>query len=64
MMSKNLSVCLSVTNFDLNYFRTDEIEWAEIFWGMSLSKSHISPLLNLYIVEDPETGKPLLQDDD
>ena len=35
-----LSVCLSVTNFDLNYFRTGEIEWAKIFWGISLSKSH------------------------
>ena len=30
--------CLSVTNFDLNYLRTGEIEWAEIFGGISLSK--------------------------
>ena len=34
MVSKNLSlglsVSLSVTNFDLNYFRTGEIELAEI----------------------------------
>ena len=26
---KNLSVCLSVTNFDPNYLRTGRIEWAE-----------------------------------
>ena len=31
MVSKNLSVFLSVTNFDLNYFRTGKIEWAEIY---------------------------------
>ena len=30
MVSKNLSVCLSVTNFDPNYLRTGRIEWAEI----------------------------------
>ena len=29
MVSKNLSVCLSVAKFDLNYLRTGEIEWAE-----------------------------------
>ena len=28
-LSKNLSVCLSVTNFDLNYFRTGLTEWAK-----------------------------------
>ena len=38
MVSKNLSVCLSVTNFDINYIRTGEIEWDEIFFS--------SPLLN------------------
>ena len=26
MVSKNLSVCLSVSNFDLNYLRTGEID--------------------------------------
>ena len=38
MVSKNLSVCLSVTYFDLQYLRTGEIEWAEIVLGISLSK--------------------------
>ena len=33
-----LSVCLSITHFDLNSLRTGEIEWAEIFLGMSLSR--------------------------
>ena len=33
MVSKNLSVCLSVTKFDPNYLRTGRTEWAEIFWG-------------------------------
>ena len=33
MVSKNLSVCLSVEKFDLNYLRTGEIELAEIFLG-------------------------------
>ena len=32
-------VCPSVTKFDLNYLWTGEIEWDEIFWGISLSKS-------------------------
>ena len=41
MVSKNLFVCLSVTNFDLNYLRTGEIELAKIFYRISLSKSHI-----------------------
>ena len=27
-------VCLSLTNFDLNYLRTGEIEWAEIFFSL------------------------------
>ena len=36
-----LSVCLSVAKFDLNYLRTGEIEWADIFFRISLSKSHI-----------------------
>ena len=31
-------VCLSVMNFDLNYLRTGKIGWADIFWGISLSK--------------------------
>ena len=31
MVSKNLSVCLSVAKFDLNYLRTAKIEYAEIF---------------------------------
>ena len=34
-------VCLSVKNFDLNYLRTGKIEWAEIFFRISSSKSHI-----------------------
>ena len=36
MVSKYLSVCLSVMNFDLNYLRTGEIGWAEIFYRISL----------------------------
>ena len=28
-----LSICLSVVKFDLNYLRTGEIEWAEIFFS-------------------------------
>ena len=32
MVSKNLSVCLSVTNFNLNYLRTGVMESAEIFF--------------------------------
>ena len=39
--SSSPSVCLSVTNFDLNYLRPGEIEWAEIFLRISLSKSLI-----------------------
>ena len=31
--------CLSVTNFDLKYLRTGKIEWVEIFFCISLSKS-------------------------
>ena len=37
MVSENLSVCLSVVKFDLNYLRTGGIEWAEIFFRISLS---------------------------
>ena len=33
MVSKNLSVCLSVTYFDPKYLLTGRIEWAEIFLG-------------------------------
>ena len=33
-------ICLSVTNFDLNYLRTGEIELAKILYKISLSKSH------------------------
>ena len=33
MLSKNLSVRLSVTNFDPNYHRTGKTEWAETFLG-------------------------------
>ena len=29
MVSKNLSVCLSVVNFDPNYLRTGKTEWAK-----------------------------------
>ena len=32
-----LFVCLSVTNFDLNYLQTGEIEWTEIIWGVFFS---------------------------
>ena len=50
-------VCLSVTNFDLNYLRTGKIEWAEIFLTKNLPNlvlfaggmkfaTQISPLLN------------------
>ena len=33
MVSKNLSVCLSVVNFYPNYLRTGKKEWLEIFLG-------------------------------
>ena len=36
-----LSVCLSVAKFDLNYLRTDKMEWAETFWGIFLT--HFAP---------------------
>ena len=42
MVSKNLSVCLSVTKFNPNYLRTGRIEQAKIFFTTSLSKSHVS----------------------
>ena len=32
--SKNLSVCLSVKNFDLNYLWTGKIEWSEILFSI------------------------------
>ena len=41
MVSKNLSVCLSVTEFDPNYLRTGKIEWAEIFLDI-YGKSYVS----------------------
>ena len=41
MVSNNFSVCLSVTNFNLNYVRTGKIEWAEKFLGTSLSKGDV-----------------------
>ena len=39
MVSKNLSVCLSVTKFDPNYLRTSRTEWAEIFLGHLCQKA-------------------------
>ena len=39
MVSKNLSVCLSVTKFDPNYLRTGRTEWAEIFFWTSMAKT-------------------------
>ena len=61
MVSKNFSVCLSVTNFDPNYLGTGRTEWAEIFKGFLAGNNYpnlphsqggmkfatqISPLLN------------------
>ena len=40
MVSKTLSVCPSVTNFDPNYLKTGETEWARKFQNF-LSKSRI-----------------------
>ena len=66
MVSKNLSVCLSVVNFDPNYLRTGKTEWAkkliyDFLAGNNYPDSphlngcvnfaiQISPLLN-YMVE-------------
>ena len=33
-------VCLSEAKFDLNYLRTGEIEWADIFGGISTCREH------------------------
>ena len=77
MVSKNLSVCLpvclSVTNFDLNYIRTGEIEWAEIFFWISLSKRVIpgmawaegqkANLLSKYIINLPWNWAEILSID-
>ena len=44
MVSKNLSVCLSVINFDPNYFKTGKTEWAKKIYGknQSLKKFYLS----------------------
>ena len=39
-------VCLSVTNFDINYLRTGEIEWAEKIFKISLSKRVVQKFFN------------------
>ena len=41
-VSKNLSVCLSVTKFDPNYLRIGRTEWAEIYFRTSMAKRHVS----------------------
>ena len=37
----NLSVCLSVTNSDLNYLRTGKLEWYEFFLEYLCQKSYV-----------------------
>ena len=44
--NKNLSVCLSVTNFDSNYLGTGQTEWAEIF----LEHLPKTPYLNFFVL--------------
>ena len=44
MVSKNMSVCLSVTNFDPNYLRTGRTEWAEIASKTAVNNYPNSPL--------------------
>ena len=41
MVSKNLSVCLSVVNFDPNYPKTGKTEWAKKIMT-SMAKTHVS----------------------
>ena len=38
-------ICLSVTKFDPNYLKTGGIKWYEIFFEISLPKSHVSKIL-------------------
>ena len=55
MVSKNLSVCLSVylsvclsvTEFDPNYLRTSKTEWGEKIFRTSMAKSHVPKFLSL-----------------
>ena len=45
MVSKNLCVCPSVTNFEPNYLKTGETEWAEKFlrhlWQKRMSQNFL-----------------------
>ena len=45
MVSKNLSACLSVTNFDPNYLMTGKTEWAEKKNSGHLWQKHISQIV-------------------
>ena len=59
MVSKKLSVCLSVTNFDLNHLRTGEIEsrftyLKDFFWGfkwLEIVKDLVEKYIQYWVLE-------------
>ena len=61
MVSKNSSVCLSVTNFDPNYLGTGQTEWAEKNFRTSMATTHVSNFFYFSLKGPIGTGRGLNQ---